>query len=118
MDHFSTDGLDALDLPDGLPLPVALSLAEQAKRNPDEILRIVLRGACGFESVEEICQREGISREQFQRWRELFAHACQDWTEDNRHLIALAASREAAGDDGVAGLDRGFLHAGTGRSDA
>ncbi|MHC4985266.1 MAG: hypothetical protein ACYTFO_03830 [Planctomycetota bacterium] len=42
-------------------MPREADIFPPTTRSPDQILRIVLRAVCGFERVEEVCQREGIS---------------------------------------------------------
>ncbi len=99
MEHVGIDAIDTSSLPEGMPLPVALSMTGQAHRSADEILRIVLRGVCGFESVEDLCRREGISTEQFNAWRKLFSRVCRQWTQDNQHLIAEAVALDKVDED-------------------
>lgn len=99
MEQVGIDAIDTSSLPEGMPLSVALSMTGQAHRSVDEILRIVLRGVCGFESVEDLCRREGITAEQFRAWRQLFSRVCQQWTQDNQHLIAEAVALDRDDED-------------------
>ncbi len=76
------------------PLVAELSQDKSAETSPprraaghsnEEIVRIVLRGLCGYETVGDICRAEGITRNQYNKWRRDFVQACKDWTQqDNR----------------------------------
>ena len=65
-----------------------LATADRPTHTPNQVVQIVLRGVCGFEPVAELCEREGITQDQFQQWRELFMRACEDWTQTNLPLGA------------------------------
>lgn len=71
-----------------------------AGRNCEDIVRIVLRGLCGYESVGEICEAEGISRRDYNRWRRDFIQACKDWPHNDACSYAQAGREYSAGDDG------------------
>jgi len=65
----------------------------------DNIVRIVLRGLCGYETVGAICQAEGISRHDYNNWRRDFVQACKDWTHNDAHVRSPAGREYAAVDD-------------------
>lgn len=37
---------------------------------------------CGYETVGDICQAEGISRREYNKWCRNFMEACKEWTKD------------------------------------
>ena len=89
MDYISTNNPNLSDLEADIVGPAGLAegqtLADGTKKwTPNQVLCIVLRGVCGFESVADICQREGITRQQFDAWRRKFARACQTWATENQ----------------------------------
>jgi len=87
------DMADTSDLLGGLP-PASLTTADEKTTSPSRVIQLVLRVVCGFEDVDDLCRREGISREQFQRWRELFARACEDWAQVNLPATAEGADAD------------------------
>jgi len=54
-----------------------------AERSPQDIIRIVLRGMCGYESVSSLCQAEDITPRQYDLWQRNFLQACKQWTRDD-----------------------------------
>ena len=88
MDHLGFEAGDNGQLPQGFPMPSDVDMSLQPSRSPDEVLRIVLRAVCGFEQVEEVCEREGITPEQFRRWRKLFADACRQLSKEKPPVVA------------------------------
>ena len=109
MNHFGIDAQSEWQGFEGLGMPREADIFPPATRSPDQILRIVLRAVCGFERVEEVCQREGISLEQFHKWRQLFADACQEWTHANGHVLAGLAEQSDETDGDAADLPRPVL---------
>lgn len=48
-----------------------------------DIVRIILRGLCGYESVSDICETEGVTRRDYNKWHREFLQACREWTRND-----------------------------------
>jgi len=65
----------------------------------EDIVRVVLRGLCGYETVGAICQAEGITRRDYNNWRREFVQACKDWAHNDARVRSQAGRGYAAPDD-------------------
>ncbi len=65
----------------------------------EDVVRIVLRGLCGYETVGAICQAEGITRREYNNWHREFVQACKDWTHNDARVRSPAGRGQAAVDD-------------------
>jgi hypothetical protein len=50
-----------------------------AGRSLEDVVDIVFRVLCGYESVSEICLREGVRPEEYYRWHDNFAEISRLW---------------------------------------
>jgi transposase-like protein len=73
------------------------SSEEGIPHSPEEITRIVLKGACGFESVAEICRQENISPSLYYSWRRDFVRACRTWAQEHELQVAIRAEEDGLG---------------------
>jgi len=71
------------------------------QRTPDEVVCIVLKVLCGYESVGEICQREGITLDQYHQWQADFVQACRSWAKNDARAKDVETELRAlrAGDE-------------------
>ena len=109
MNHFGIDAPSEWQGFEGLGMPSEADIFPPAVHSPDQIIRIVLRAVCGFEGVEEVCQREGISLEQFHKWRRMFTDACQQWAQDTGGPTAGPAEQSDETDGDAADLPKPVL---------
>ena len=62
------------------------------KFSPEEKIRIVLQGLRGEDSIAELCRREGLHQNQYDRWSKEFLEA-------GRQRLAGDIEREATSDE-------------------
>ena len=65
----------------------------------EDIVRIVLRGLCGYETVGAICEAEGITRREYNSWRREFVEACKDWAHNDARTRSPSGRRRLGTDD-------------------
>ena len=63
------------------------------ERSSEDIVRVVLRGLCGYETVGAICEAEGITRRQYNSWRRDFVQACKEWAHNDARMRLQAGAR-------------------------
>ncbi|MHC4563504.1 MAG: hypothetical protein ACYS8X_12120 [Planctomycetota bacterium] len=70
-------------------------------RTPREVVHIMLKVLCGYESVSVICQREGIELKQYYQWHDHFIELCKQSA-----AAEHAARRDHHGEGDVVGVLR------------